>query len=240
MVSSLRRRSPDAAGGLTHTVCVMPIGVLIAPAFNMNEPGLPFRVSDLPAESAETFPAVPASFQQLVDEHYQAAYRFAFSLSGNYNDACDITQQAFYLAHSRSHQLRDASKRKQWLFTILHREFLRLRRRETAHPQTTLELSAPLLPRITVDYAASLDGKSVLLVLQTLEETFRVPLALFYLDQLSYKEIAGVLEVPIGTVMSRLARGKQTLRQLLEIKGAEEMNKIIPLTQPAPEARSGG
>ncbi len=183
---------------------------------------------------------MPESFERFVEEHYQAAYRFAFSLSGNHHDACDIAQQAFYLAQIRAHQLRDAAKRKQWLFTILHREFLRTRRRETAHPQTTLEFSEPSLPHITVDHAACLDSQAVLVVLQTLDANFRMPLALFYLDQLSYKEIAATLEVPIGTVMSRLARGKQMLRQRLEEKRVEDNGRIIPLRQAHAERGNDG
>jgi RNA polymerase sigma factor (sigma-70 family) len=179
---------------------------------------------------------VPESFERFVDEHYQAAYRFAYSMTGNHNDACDLTQQAFYLAHTRSHQLRDPSKRKQWLFSILYREFLHVRRRATAHPEVTLEFSEPSLPPITVDYAAGLDSKSVLLALQTLDETYRMPLVLFYLNQLSYKEIASTLEVPIGTVMSRLARGKQMLRMRLE-EGIQAPGKILPIH---PERGSNG
>ena len=183
---------------------------------------------------------MPESFEQLVEEYYQPAYRFAFSLSGNHSDACDITQQAFYLAHTRSHQLRDPAKRKQWLFTILHREFLRTRRRETAHPQSALEFCEHALPHIHVDHAATLDSKTVLLALQTLDENFRMPLALFYLDQLSYKEIAAALDIPIGTVMSRLARGKQMLRQRLEEKRVGDNGKIIPLPRAGVEKRRDG
>ena len=175
-----------------------------------------------------------------MEEYYQPAYRFAFSLSGNHSDACDITQQAFYLAHTRSHQLRDPAKRKQWLFTILHREFLRTRRREIAHPQSALEFCEHELPPIHVDHAATLDSKAVLLALQTLDENFRVPLALFYLDQFSYKEIAAALEIPIGTVMSRLARGKQMLRQRLEQRRVENNGKIIPLTHFGVDEKSDG
>lgn len=196
-----------------------------------------------PAPAASPPPgseATPESFEAFVEANYQAAYRFAFSLSGNHADACDITQQAFYLAHTRAEQLRDASKRKQWVFTILHREFLRTRRREKAHPQTALEFSEPELPLISVDHATLLDSQTVLLVLQSLEENFRSPLVLFYLDQLSYKEIAAALEVPIGTVMSRLARGKQMLRQRLEAKRAEDLGHIAPLREPTMEGGSGG
>jgi RNA polymerase sigma factor (sigma-70 family) len=197
-------------------------------------------MSDLASSQSEPDSKAPESFERFVDQYYQAAYRFAFSLAGNHNDACDITQQAFYLAHTRSHQLRDDSKRKQWLFTILHREFLSTRRRETAHPQISLEFSEPLLPPITVDHATNMDGKAVLLVLQDLDVNFRIPLVLFYLEQLSYKEIATTLDVPIGTVMSRLARGKQMLRQRLEEKRTGDPGKIIPVRQPNAEGGANG
>lgn len=185
-------------------------------------------------------PKASEGFVQLVEEYYQAAYRFAFNLSGNHDDACDITQQAFYLAHTHSDQLREAAKRKQWLFTILHREFLRLCRQRSAHPQVPLEFSEPELPPISVDHAASMDSKTVLLVLQTLDENFRTPLVLFYLEQFSYKEIAAALEVPIGTVMSRLARGKQMLRQRMESSRADEAGRIVPLWRPQAEGGTGG
>jgi len=179
-------------------------------------------------------------YESFVEEYYQPAYRFAFSLCGNHHNACDIAQQSFYLAHVRSHQLRDAAKRKQWLFTIIRREFLRTRHRESAHPQISLEFSEPELPRISVDHATSLDSKAMLVVLETLNENFKMPLVLFYLNQFSYKEIAATLEVPIGTVMSRLARGKQMLRERLETHRVDDGHKIIPLKLPEAEEATVG
>ena len=69
------------------------------------------------------------SFEAFVEEHYQAAYHFALSLARHEADACDLTQQAFCIAQAKFHQVRDGSKQKSWLFTILMREFLRARRR---------------------------------------------------------------------------------------------------------------
>jgi predicted DNA-binding protein (UPF0251 family) len=77
-----------------------------------------------------------------------------------------------------------------------------------------------------------LESSQVLETLQSLEETFRAPLALFYLQEHSYEEIADILEVPIGTVMSRLSRGKAKLQQALVKRRALEENKIIPLRDP--------
>src|SRR5712671_2712561 len=67
-------------------------------------------------------------FEQIVAQHYEPLYRFAFSLTRAEADACDLTQQTFYLWATKGHQLRDPSKVKSWLFTILHREFLRVRK----------------------------------------------------------------------------------------------------------------
>ena len=159
---------------------------------------------------------MPDTFEQFVEDYYQSAYRFALSLCGHEADACDLTQQVFYIAQTKFHQVRDASKQKSWLFTILSREFLRGRRHRAAHPHHSLELVEAELPLITVDHATQIDAHALLDTLLGLDEHFRVPLSLFYFEQLSYKEIAEVIEAPIGTVMSRLARGKELLRQSLE------------------------
>ena len=63
-------------------------------------------------------------FEQIVSQHYEPLYRFAFSLTRSEADACDLTQQTFYIWATKGHQLQDRSKVKSWLFTTLHREFL--------------------------------------------------------------------------------------------------------------------
>ena len=62
-----------------------------------------------------------ADFEQLVDAHYTALYRFAFSLAKNEMDAADLTQQTFYIWAEKGHELRDAAKAKTWLFTTIYR-----------------------------------------------------------------------------------------------------------------------
>jgi RNA polymerase sigma-70 factor, ECF subfamily len=71
------------------------------------------------------------------------------------------------------------------------------------------------------------DSATVLQALREMEEPFRAPLTLFYLEQFSYQEIADMLEVPIGTVMSRLSRGKTLLRQRLLSKEEVLGNKVV-------------
>src|SRR6476620_10598816 len=74
---------------------------------------------------------VSLDFESLVARYYSSLYKFAYSLTQAEADACDLTQQTFYVWATKGHQLRDASKVKTWLFTTLHREFLDSRRRNT-------------------------------------------------------------------------------------------------------------
>src|SRR5216683_5020849 len=78
-------------------------------------------------------------FEQIVSEHYEPLYRFALSLTHAEADACDLTQQTFYVWATKGHQLRDRSKVKTWLFTTLHRAFLESRRRQTRFPHQSLD-----------------------------------------------------------------------------------------------------
>ncbi len=157
-----------------------------------------------------------AEFIQLVDRFYPALYRFALSLARSEADACDLTQQTFYVWATKGHALREAEKAKSWLFTTLYREFLRGRRR--GERMTALDtVSEAEVESVTPapETVASMDAEVVLAALQEVDEGFRAPLTLFYIEELSYQEIADVLEIPIGTVMSRLSRGKTQLRARL-------------------------
>ncbi len=168
-------------------------------------------------------------FTALVNAQYAQLYRFALSLTRNTSDAGDLTQQTFFIWAKKGEQLRDTSKAKSWLFTTLYREFLRGRRRAgqmTALADLPLGESDPAAPEI--DVVTGMDASLVVEALQEVDETYRVPLTLFYLEDLSYKEIAETLEVPMGTVMSRLSRGKSQLRAALEKKEAGGRNNVVP------------
>ena len=167
-------------------------------------------------------------FELLVDTHYGALYRFAYSLAKNAMQAADLTQQTFYLWAAKGHQLRDTSKIKTWLFTTLYREFLGGHRHETRFPKVGLE-ELPEQAAAATSVYEKIDAGAAVAALQTLEENYRAPLTLFYLKQFSYAEIAEVLGVPIGTVMSRLSRGKEFLRQKLAVNLDDAARKIVPL-----------
>ena len=168
-------------------------------------------------------------FTQLVDAHYAALFRFALSLTKNPSDAGDLTQQTFFIWARKGEQLRESAKAKSWLFTTLYREFLRGRRR--AEHVTALEdlppgENDPAAPE--VDLVTGMDAGLVMEALQEIDEVYRVPLTLFYLEDLAYKEIADALEVPIGTVMSRLSRGKAQLRASIARKDSARTGKVVP------------
>ena len=177
-------------------------------------------------------------FEQIVDAHYAALYRFALSLARSEPSAADLTQQTFYLWASRGHQLRDTTKVKSWLFTTLYREFLGLHRRDSRFPQVDLEGETAELPAETVSIADSIDAATVVAALQQIDEIYRAPLTLFYLEEFSYRQVADVLDLPTGTVMSRLSRGKAMLRKLLIQESDGAARKIVPMELP-PSAQGG-
>jgi RNA polymerase sigma-70 factor (ECF subfamily) len=179
--------------------------------------------------------AVP-DFEQIVDAHYAPLYRFALSLAHGEAAAADLTQQTFYLWASRGHQLRDAGKVKSWLFTTLYREFLSLHRRETRFPQVDLDAETAEIPEQTGSIADSIDGAAAVEALRQIDPVYRAPLSLFYLEEFSYREIAAVLGIPAGTVMSRLSRGKSLLRKLLLEGRMDTARKIVPMPMPRPSA----
>jgi RNA polymerase sigma-70 factor (ECF subfamily) len=152
---------------------------------------------------------------ELAMRHYAPLYRFALSLTQTEAEALDLVQQTFYRWAAKGHQLRDASKLKTWLFTTLYREYLACCRRQNRFPQVTLDALDNEPATASAETVERLDAQVVLSALSRLDEVFRVPLALFYLENLSYKQIADVLEVAPGTVMSRLSRGRDQLRQML-------------------------
>ncbi len=154
-------------------------------------------------------------FEQVVRAHYADLFRFAFSLTKREAEACDLTQQAFYLLAAKGRQVEDATKLKAWLFTTCYREFLRDERRRVRFPQVELSAVEEEIPEVTPEQIYPLDADVLMDAIQQMDEAFRVPVMLFYLRDLPYKEIAALLSIPIGTVMSRLSRGKDQLRRLL-------------------------
>jgi RNA polymerase sigma-70 factor, ECF subfamily len=160
------------------------------------------------------------AFEKLVELHYAALYRFALSLTHSESEACDLTQQTFYVWAEKGRQLRDESKVKSWLFTTLHRQYLGRQRKIVRFPETELSLAEPLLPEVSATGARTADRSAALDALAKLDPQFRAALSLFYLEDYTHPEIAAILSIPLGTVKSRISRGVAQLQNLFREPGS--------------------
>ena len=159
-------------------------------------------------------PGSPQSVQRLVDEYYVALYRYAYRLTGSSADAEDLTQDTFCKAHLHFAQLRDLERAKPWLFSILRNAYLHQLRADKQQPCVSLE-GVGDVPEALPDPLPEVDSQQLQLALNELPEVFRTPIILFYFEDFGYREIAEQMDLPIGTVMSRLARAKTFLRNRL-------------------------
>ena len=162
-----------------------------------------------------------AGIRDLVEAHYDSLYRYAFRLSGSAADAEDLTQDAFGKAIARHGQLRDPTKARGWLFRILRNDYLHAVRDERRRKVVSLD-SVGELPAEPPDAPPDIDPGKLQEVLDELDESFRTPLILFYFEDFSYREIAEQMDLPIGTVMSRLARATGYLRTRLAPPTADD------------------
>jgi RNA polymerase sigma factor (sigma-70 family) len=167
--------------------------------------------------------------QAIVSEYYAGLYRFGLALAKNESEAADLTQETFLILAKNQKEIREPGKIKAWLFTTLRREFLRRIRIHKAHPEIEFQLENHEIPAVGLDALRSIDARTALAALARVEERYRSAVELFYLADRSYKEISETLGVPIGTVMSRLSRGKEQLRRVLTTTLESNSDKIIPL-----------
>ncbi len=171
-----------------------------------------------------------SEFTELVDAYYEGLYRFGYSLTRNPDRAADLVQETFCIWAAKNSQLRDRSKAKTWLFTTLYREFLGQRRKQARYSDEPLDESIAGEVQTAEEGAErQLDGHHAVKLLGQMDETYRAPLALFYLQQHSYKEIAEILEIPIGTVMSRLSRGKEMLKKKMVSEPSSAPKNLVDL-----------
>src|SRR3954447_13879047 len=159
-------------------------------------------------------PGSAQTVQRLVDEHYVALYRYAYRLSGSSADAEDLTQEAFCKAQLNWTQLRDPDRAKPWLFSILRNAYLHRVRAARQQPCVSLDGGGDV-PEPSPEPLPEIDQEQLQQALQELPEVFRSPLILYYFEDFSYRDIAEQMDLPLGTVMSRLARAKAYLRSRL-------------------------
>jgi len=162
--------------------------------------------------------------RSVINDWYDPLYRFALSLCRNEDNALDLTQNAFFKLVKNAENLRDPAKAKSWLFSTLHREFIdQYRRNRRFHSQSVESVSEAKAPT-GQSTENRIDAEWLMHALAELDEKFRAPLSLFYFEYFSYKEISEILDIPIGTVMSRLRRAKDHLRTAMTL-GTKETGK---------------
>jgi RNA polymerase sigma-70 factor (ECF subfamily) len=170
----------------------------------------------------------PLDFRSLVDQHYALLYRYAYHLSGSAADAEDLTQETYCTAQAKLFQLRDTGSARAWLCSILRNHYLHGRRTNAAALFESLE-NVPDAVEAVSEPEAALDAERVRQALSELPEAFRTPVVMFYFDEFSYRQIAEQMGVPLGTVMSRLARAKAYLRSRLRSEYA--VSRLHPSPQ---------
>lgn len=159
-------------------------------------------------------PGSQRTVQKLVDDHYESLYRYAYRLSGSVNDAEDLVQDSFCQAQLKLGQLRDRGRAKGWLFSILRNTYLHRIRADKHEALLSLDGVAEIPERVP-DPLPEVDPQRLQQALGELPEVFRTPVILYYFEDFTYRDIAEQMDLPIGTVMSRLARAKAHLRERL-------------------------
>ena len=186
-----------------------------------------------------------ADFHEEALPHMDAVFRFALRLSGSRDQAEDLVQETFLRAFKSWERYAPGTQCKSWLFTICRNVFLRQRERGQRHDEIVAEnvdrSSGPLETVNPVwvkavkadpegDFFDAIVDEVVLQHVQDLPEDYRTAVILSDLEGFSYQEIAEMTEVPVGTVKSRLFRGRRVLQGVLYdyavsmgyIKGASE------------------
>lgn len=155
--------------------------------------------------------------------HMDGLYRYAMVLSRNPTVASDLVQETFVRALGAKNCLRSDSNVKSWLFTILRNVWLNELRRSRSAPPTveldvdekTVELAVEKAKDPHAEYVSKVEREKVRDAIQQLPLDFREVIVLREYEEMSYQEIASFLDCPAGTVMSRLARARSKLRELL-------------------------
>jgi RNA polymerase sigma factor (sigma-70 family) len=164
----------------------------------------------------------PAIFETELMPYLDDAYSFAFYLTGNEQDAQDLAQEAFLKAYHAMHHYKPGSNGKAWIFKILKNTFINQYRRKAKKPIATdfsLATPADAMPNSAADLRTEifdqLMGDEITAALHTLPEDFRITILLCDVENFSYEEIAEILEIPIGTVRSRIHRARKILKNQL-------------------------
>ncbi|MGE5386404.1 MAG: sigma-70 family RNA polymerase sigma factor [Betaproteobacteria bacterium] len=162
-------------------------------------------------------------------EHLPRLRRYARALTGERFAADDLVQDTLERALSRWTLFKRGSKLDAWLIAIMHNIFINQIRAEKARPQTVAIDEAPAGPAVRETGSDALAMRDLERALAQLPEEQRAVVLLVSLEELSYEDAGKVLGVPVGTVMSRLSRGRERLRALMAGEPpAESRLRVVP------------
>lgn len=158
-------------------------------------------------------------FEDKILEHIDSLYNIAFGMTWNKEDAEDIVQEASLRAYRNFNRFKQGTNFKAWIITILRNIYINRYRKKIREPE---KVEYELVENfISLPEVSSVDeenfSEAINSSINKLPEELKTTITLFYLEGFSYKEIAKMMDVPIGTVMSRLYTARQMLkRQLLK------------------------
>ncbi|MDO8549307.1 MAG: sigma-70 family RNA polymerase sigma factor, partial [Ignavibacteria bacterium] len=160
------------------------------------------------------------SFEQLLSRHLDGLYNFALRLTRNEEQAKDLLQDCCLTAFEKFHQLKNVQRFKQWLFQIMHRKFINNYRRKKEPELIDIALNEDLLTDTYETFDKNrfenLIGDEVKKAFDFLPAEFREIILLADIEELSYRDISEILDIPMGTVASRLYRGHRLLKEKLQ------------------------
>jgi RNA polymerase sigma-70 factor, ECF subfamily len=167
------------------------------------------------------------AYDTLIRKHERRAYQYAYRLTTNPEEASDVVAEAFVRVYSALHNFKGQSAFSTWLYRILTNCFLDIRKREKSRPATSLE-AALQTPDGDLERQIEDPGRSpydeaersereraVETAVDQLAEYQKAMIVMYHAERLSYEEIADALDLPIGTVKSRLNRARLSLREIL-------------------------
>ncbi|MEN3338701.1 MAG: polymerase sigma-70 factor, subfamily [Acidobacteriota bacterium] len=201
------------------------------------------KSSDRPLAAAQAGPEGHASTDGMEDQAFAAEalsyidslYGTAMRLTRRAADAEDLVQDTYLKAFRSAAQFERGTNLKAWLFTILHNTFRNMRRHDGRNP---IDVDSEVVEQAAGDPARAFSPEQLLTrasidadlqaALDALPETFRQAVWLRDVEELTYAEIAGVLDVPIGTVMSRISRGRRSLFERLAALRGDDPRRNEP------------
>ncbi len=175
-------------------------------------------------------------YEGWVRDYAEDLYRFAFRLSGDADNAEDLVQETFYHAWKDRGTLRSGAKARAWLFQILRNRYSHWVRSRLADPKKTVSIQAAgHLPALQRPAAESLAERELLQIgLDALPDQFKIPLLMVFVEGLTCREAAVRLDVPLGTVLSRIHRARRDLQAAL-VEDARHDSEVLK-----PRLRLGG